>query len=586
VRVTSAAPNPKVYASAHYNADVGKVLRATAWIVEPDGKKTKVYGQSDFTDVTAEYGAYFWNSSRVIFIGRSRELKLGSVLAWEIALETKSGVFDSGFSFLNPSEPVMLGVFEVQPMEGGTLAWHCASPAVGAPVAAGRGLKWEVRGVAPLPHDQPPGFYPDTLSVSVRCETGGADSKAPNTWKQLALLTHEIVGPKIQITPELKAKAEALTAGRSTRWERVRALTEFVQKEVTYLSVTQDRDTLAGYRPHSAPEVLKNRFGDCKDKATFLAALLRAIGDEGHVVLVFSGDPGAIRADWPAAAFNHAISAIPADDSVPEWWPTVDAGSLGRLVLFDPTHPQMPLGTLPVSDQGGHGLICHAEGQLIAIPGEDPKHCGVKRKIRAALDERGTITVDVEEDYLGTEGAELHAARETQRREKFSEILLRRIQQSVPLAREITWSDAWSPVEARYRLSFTYRADRQLRALGRGRFVLNPEMIAETLRMPAWKIGLAGVTWRTARMLEDETRVTLPQSISAIDLPAPWRSEDTGLSATVVYRAEAGELVLMRTFASAAGFSDRTAYEAARKKIDAFQTASRRPLILQQSEKL
>ena len=61
-------------------------------------------------------------------------------------------------------------------------------------------------------------------------------------------------------------------------------------------------------RPHAAAQVLKNQFGDCKDKANLFNTLLRALGLEACLVLVprFSQAHEAV----PGLAFNHAISRV------------------------------------------------------------------------------------------------------------------------------------------------------------------------------------------------------------------------------------------------------------------------------------
>ena len=64
------------------------------------------------------------------------------------------------------------------------------------------------------------------------------------------------------------------------------------------------------YHPHPAEDVLSNEYGDCKDKHTLLAALLKAKGIESWPVLI-SGtrelDP-----DLPSPAqFNHVITLVP-----------------------------------------------------------------------------------------------------------------------------------------------------------------------------------------------------------------------------------------------------------------------------------
>ena len=43
------------------------------------------------------------------------------------------------------------------------------------------------------------------------------------------------------------------------------------------------------YRPHSAEEVLANQYGDCKDKHTLFAALLKAAGIQAWPALIGVG---------------------------------------------------------------------------------------------------------------------------------------------------------------------------------------------------------------------------------------------------------------------------------------------------------
>src|ERR1700678_2850308 len=67
------------------------------------------------------------------------------------------------------------------------------------------------------------------------------------------------------------------------------------------------------YQPHYAAEVLTNRYGDCKDKATLLDALLDAEGIHSSTALInskFDLDP-----DVPAPSqFDHAISFVAIGD--------------------------------------------------------------------------------------------------------------------------------------------------------------------------------------------------------------------------------------------------------------------------------
>ncbi len=159
------------------------------------------------------------------------------------------------------------------------------------------------------------------------------------TWADFASLTSDIIEPRIPANPAVAERAAALVKGKTDRWDRIRAITEFVQKEITYLSLTLEKDSLAGYRPHVPGEVLQGKLGDCKDKATLVVSMLRSIGEKAFVVLLYAGNPKAVSQDWPSQSFNHAIVAIAADESVPAQWPQIDGGTLGKLVLFDAIQP-------------------------------------------------------------------------------------------------------------------------------------------------------------------------------------------------------------------------------------------------------
>ena len=45
---------------------------------------------------------------------------------------------------------------------------------------------------------------------------------------------------------------------------------------------------IGGYQPHYFQDILKNRYGDCKDKATLLSAMLKEIGLESYYVQINS----------------------------------------------------------------------------------------------------------------------------------------------------------------------------------------------------------------------------------------------------------------------------------------------------------
>lgn len=99
----------------------------------------------------------------------------------------------------------------------------------------------------------------------------------------------------------------------------IRALFEFVRDRVRFLRDPVDLELV------QAPRVtLRNGVGDCDDKATLLAALLRAIGHRARIAF----RAVATRPQAPSV-FSHVYVVTDVD---------------GRRLALDPTHRRTPLG--------------------------------------------------------------------------------------------------------------------------------------------------------------------------------------------------------------------------------------------------
>ena len=94
--------------------------------------------------------------------------------------------------------------------------------------------------------------------------------------------------------------------------------------------------------PVSPEEILKRRFGDCKDQATLLVGLLRAVDIPAHVALLRADFQDDVEPELPGLGFfNHAIVYVPGE----------------RPLWIDPTDPHARAGELPLPDQGRWALV-------------------------------------------------------------------------------------------------------------------------------------------------------------------------------------------------------------------------------------
>lgn len=139
-------------------------------------------------------------------------------------------------------------------------------------------------------------------------------STFPN-WDSVVGWYRGLASPSVVVDEKVRAKALELTRGATAEDERIQALYDFVSTEIRYVSLSFG---LGRYSPHPASEVLANQYGDCKDKHTLLAAMLKAIGIEAWPVLA----NGARKID-PAmpspAEFSHLMTVVPRGTSSSEW---------------------------------------------------------------------------------------------------------------------------------------------------------------------------------------------------------------------------------------------------------------------------
>jgi Domain of Unknown Function with PDB structure (DUF3857)/Transglutaminase-like superfamily/Domain of Unknown Function with PDB structure (DUF3858) len=114
---------------------------------------------------------------------------------------------------------------------------------------------------------------------------------------------------KAAVTPEIAALAQKIV-GTATGLEAARAIYDWVANEIRYVAVYQSLDD--GMVSHTAAEVLRNGYGDCKDYVVLMQALLAARGIESMPASIDWGTRYADPVSWAPFFTNHRIIYLPA----------------------------------------------------------------------------------------------------------------------------------------------------------------------------------------------------------------------------------------------------------------------------------
>jgi len=202
---------------------------------------------------------------------------------------------------------------------------------------------WDESNIAARPKDpQTPRGYDPYGKVWV---TDFADWAAVVAW---ALPLYQVTQPLPAELEQEIARLRAIPAAD----DRVRSALRFVQDEIRYLGIEMG---LSSHRPSAPGEVLRRRFGDCKDKSLVLCTLLRGVGIESAPALVNTFSRREISERLPTPyAFNHVIVRVRTASGT-HW--------------LDPTRSNQrgPLAQIPVGDYGLALVIEAGETGLTAF---------------------------------------------------------------------------------------------------------------------------------------------------------------------------------------------------------------------------
>ncbi len=196
------------------------------------------------------------------------------------------------------------------------------------------------------------------------------------SWSDVAAWYWHLVEDQLAADDDVRRTAEGLVTPGMSDEARVRAVYDFVVENTRYVGLEFG---IHGYKPYKVTQVLARRFGDCKDKASLLVALLREVGVPAELVLVRTRHGGRLDPQ-PAslAVFDHAIVYVPKLDR-----------------YLDGTAEFSGATELPTEDQGVMVLrVGTAGGKLTETPVFPSATSRVERRWQVAVDPSGDARID------------------------------------------------------------------------------------------------------------------------------------------------------------------------------------------------
>lgn len=345
-------------------------------------------------------------------------------------------------------------------------------------------------------------------------------------WEALGQWYAELVKPQFQLSPELQSLVSELVARHPNKLDRVEEIDDLVLKSTRYVA---QEFGVYGFKPYPVSQTYARRFGDCKDKASLMVALLRAAGIDAQIALVRTQRLGEIMPQPASAAvFDHAIVYVPEFD-----------------LWLDGTAEFAQLRELPVADQGAMALTVDLDGHAVLrhTPRSTADDNYSRRTINAQLDADGTIHFSGATYVRGEDAPEVR--RQLEVREAKLGYVRDRLAQVLP-AVEIHNVEA--PVGSNEAVSLSFSGDL---SVYRGH---HSASLPSSWMERNYVAALAPSITRTQDLVleapwttEEEIHIQLPTGAKISSLPADQTVSTEFGTAELHYRVDGREVVIVST---------------------------------------
>ena len=293
-----------------YSPDRQEVRVIKARITKPEGSVVDSFGDQDRNINEPWTGMYYDSRARVLSFP---SLEPGDVLEvqWRLDDSSIDNLLSDYWGDVDAVQSVMPKrhyLYVVDMPQSRPLYWNAATlakwvKAESAPENERMIYRFRADGVAKVvPEPQMPGWA--EVATPLHLSTY-------KSWQDVGHYWWGLVRDQLTPNDELRKTVEQVLKGvdRKDEAKVVAAIYGFVVTNTRYVALEFG---IHGYKPYRVDRVLARKFGDCKDKAALIVAMLKIANIDSRLVLLRMSSLGTLDAE-PAslAAFNHAIAYVP-----------------------------------------------------------------------------------------------------------------------------------------------------------------------------------------------------------------------------------------------------------------------------------
>lgn len=364
-------------------------------------------------------------------------------------------------------------------------------------------LIWEPEDIPAINDEH---FMPPYRDVSTRVTVAFDISPECDhyTWTMLGDEYYEAeIAPLLSVKAlsALRGTARDFTSGCDGDLERVEAVCNRIVEDVRYVAVGLEGQ---GWTPRPPSEVLRTKYGDCKDMTMLAVTLLQSLNIDAQPALLMTRSYGTLDTTLVApSSMNHMILAV--DTPGKRHWVDLTAGAV-------------KLGALPSGDRGAQALLLSEQGSRFeTIPAATSEMNEVSRSLRISIDADGMARGQLEEIYGGDLALSHSAFSRRVTRDEMKEALESLVQEICPHAVLSDWSYDSDPPGGGFTYTLEFETDGSARRSGE-RMILDGHLFSTA--------GLGYTLPQRDRtnqvLIRQPLRITQQVTVS---VPEDWRLE-------------------------------------------------------------
>lgn len=585
VKILTREGRQEAVAEAVYLVSSGKVREMNAWLIRPDGT-TKEYDKKFIIDQISDPDDVY-NEGREKIIDASNDADVGYVFGYTIVSEDRP-LFFQDTRFFQYDLPTLVSRYTLNLPAN----WKASSvtfnyPDV-KPQVNGSSYTWELRNLAPIA-DEP--MSPSFVNLAPRLAVDFSPNDASQAtgrvfpkWADVSRWETAMYDPQVIVDDAVAAKAQELTVNAKTELEKIRAIGTYVQN-IQYISIDIGVGYGNGIRPRPSNLVLARGYGDCKDKANLMRAMLRSLKIEAYPIAIYSGDADYVREEWVSPGqFNHCIIAIKVGDAT-QTATVINHARLGRLLIFDATDPFTPVGDLPGEEQGSLAMIIAGDdGGLVRMPVTPSGFNAWKRNVEVNLTGDGAISGVIRDKATGQSSSEVRALFRSLSSSDVNKVIESWLTRGATAARLVKLTSKDRIADSSFDLDVEFSAPAYGQLMQNRLLVFKPAIVSRSNSIYLTELIRKNPVSLSADSFDETTVFTLPPGFIVDEMPAPVSLETAFGKYSTTYAVNENKLTFTRSLTMNRSTLSVDKYNSIRDFFSKILAAEQTPVVLLRKE--